>query len=398
MGYQNIKQQRDLSLDHNETGRNAYPETGDFSMLFKPYRLGDLTLPNRLVMAPMTRSRADINGRPTELAATYYAQRAEAGLIVTEATQISREGQGYSLTPGIYTPGQRDGWRVVTDAVHAAGGRILLQLWHVGRISHPLLQENNRLPVAPSAVRAKGVRVYVVDGDGELRSVDCEEPRALETHEIPRIVDDFRRAAALAMSAGFDGVEIHGANGYLIDQFLRSTTNLRTDRYGGSPANRVRILTEIVDAVTAEVGARRTGVRLSPHVTLQDTADPEMIDTSLVAIEALASKNIAYVHFAEADWDDAPQVPIDYRESVRKRWPGSIIVAGRYTAARGARLIASGLADLVTFGRPFIANPDLPTRIAEALPLATADASTFFRGGEKGYIDYPRFGQHPEEG
>lgn len=369
------------------------PPADDFRPLFEPYRLGDLNLPNRFVMAPMTRSRAADGDRPTELAARYYAQRAEAGLIVTEATQISREGQGYSLTPGIYTPAQRDGWRFVTDAIHAAGGRIFLQLWHVGRISHPLLQKDGRRPVAPSAVRARGVRVYVIDGDGVPQFVECEEPRALETAEIARVIEDYRRAAGQAMAAGFDGVEIHGANGYLIDQFLRAPTNLRRDGYGGSPDNRVRFLREVVDAVAAEVGSLRTGVRLSPHVTLQDMADPEIIDTSLIAIEALATRRIAYLHFAEADWDDAPEVPIDYRKSVRARFPGCIIVAGRYTAARGAGLIAAGFTDLVAFGRSFIANPDLPRRIAEGLPLATADASTFFGGSGKGYIDYPRYGQ-----
>ncbi|WP_029009259.1 alkene reductase [Azospirillum halopraeferens] len=363
--------------------------------LFTPHRLGPLTLPNRLVMAPMTRSRTAWPGDvPTELNARYYAQRAGAGLIVTEATQISREGQGYARTPGIHTAAQRDGWRLVTEAVHAAGGRIFLQLWHVGRVSHPVLQEGGRAPVAPSAVRARGVRVYVIDpADGTPCFLDCETPRALEEGEIPRVVDDYRRAAARAMEAGFDGVELHGANGYLIDQFLRSTTNRRTDRYGGSPENRIRFLREVVGAVAGETGAGRVGVRLSPHVTLQDMADPEMVETSLLAAAALHDAGVAYLHLAEADWDDAPEVPEDYRRALRDRFPGTIIVAGRYTPERGTAMLAAGHADLVTFGRPFLANPDLPRRIAEGLPLNPPDPATFFGGGAAGYIDYPAYGE-----
>ncbi|MFK8250139.1 alkene reductase [Ancylobacter terrae] len=363
------------------------------SRLFSPLSLGPLVLPNRLVMAPMTRSRTAQPGDiPTALNARYYAQRASAGLIVTEATQISREGQGYAWTPGIYTPAQRDGWRLVTDAVHAAGGRIFLQLWHVGRVSHPSLQPEGQLPVAPSAIAPKGVRVYAIDPDGTPRFLDCGTPRALETEEIARVVEDYRRAAALAMEAGFDGVELHGANGYLIDQFLRSTTNRRTDGYGGSPSNRLRLLEEVVAAVAGETGPERLGVRLSPHVTLQDMDDPEMVATSLLAAEALHRAGIAYLHLAEADWDDAPLVPRDYRQALRQRFPGTIIVAGRYTPERGEALIEQGLADLVTFGRPFLANPDLPRRIAEGLPLNTPDPKTFFGGGAAGYDDYPVYG------
>ncbi|QJP14213.1 alkene reductase [Starkeya sp. ORNL1] len=359
--------------------------------LFSPWRLGPLELPNRLVMAPMTRSRSAQPGDvPTELNARYYAQRASAGLIVTEATQISQEGQGYAWTPGIHTDAQRDGWRLVTDAVHAAGGRIFLQLWHVGRISHPSLQPDGDAPVAPSAVPPKGVRVYVIDpADGAPRFLDCGTPRALETGEIARVVDDYRRAAALAMAAGFDGVELHGANGYLIDQFLRANSNQRTDAYGGAPEKRLRFLSEVVAAVSSEAGAERVGVRLSPHVTLQDMEDPEMIGTSLLAAQALHEAGVAYLHIAEADWDDAPVVPLDYRQELRRRFPRTIIVAGRYTAERGEELIRQELADLVTFGRPFLANPDLPRRIAEGLPLNPPDPKTFFGGGAKGYDDYP---------
>ncbi len=346
-----------------------------------------------MVMAPMTRSRAAQPGDvPTALNALYYAQRADAGLIVTEATQISKEGQGYAWTPGIHTHEQRDGWRLVTDAVRAAGGRIFLQLWHVGRVSHPSLQPGDCLPVAPSALPARKVRVYVVDpADGTPRFLPCETPRALGTEEVARVVEDYRRAAALALQAGFDGVELHGANGYLIDQFLRSTTNLRGDRYGGSAENRIRFLREVVAAVSAEVGAQRVGVRLSPHVTLQDMADPEMVETSLLAAEAMRQDGIGYLHLAEADWDDAPEVPVDYRVALRERFRGTIIVAGRHTPERAEAVLSAGHADLVGFGRPFLANPDLPRRVAEGLPLNAPDPATFFGGGARGYADYPTY-------
>lgn len=365
--------------------------------LYSPLSLGPLALPNRLVMAPMTRSRAAQPGDvPTALNATYYAQRASAGLIVTEATQISPEGKGYAWTPGIHTPAQRDGWRLVTDAVHAAGGRIFLQLWHVGRVSHPALQPNGALPVAPSAIAPRGVRVFAIDpAHGTPRFLPCVTPRALALREIPRVVDDYRRAAALAMDAGFDGVEIHGANGYLIDQFLRSTTNRRDDAYGGSPERRLRFLREVVDATSREVGAERVGVRLSPHVTLQDMADPEIIPTALLAAEALQSAGVAYLHLAEADWEDAPAVPLDFRVALRARFRSPIIVAGRYTVERARPLLAAGLADLVAFGRPFLANPDLPRRLREGLPLNPPDPDTFFGGGARGYTDYPTFDVAP---
>ncbi|MGI9089880.1 MAG: alkene reductase [Gemmatimonadaceae bacterium] len=381
-------------LSHHTDVREAPGvQAGRWPALFSPFHLGPLTLPNRLVMAPMTRSRAAQPGDvPSALNARYYAQRASAGLIITEATQISQEGKGYAWTPGIYTDAQRDGWRLVTDAVHEERGRIFLQLWHVGRVSHPSLQPGGRLPVAPSAVRPRGVRVYAIDPtDGVPRFLHCETPRALTLEEITHVIDDYRRAAALAADAGFDGVEIHGANGYLIDQFLRSTTNLREDRYGGSAENRIRFLRDVVSAVAAEVGRDRVGVRLSPYVTLADMADPEIVDTTLLAVDALQEKGIAYLHLSEADWDDAPATPHDFREALRHRFRNTLIVAGRYTAERGEAIIAQGLADLVTFGRPFLSNPDLPRRLAAGLPLNTPDPATFFGGDAKGYIDYPPY-------
>ena len=362
----------------------------DPAILFSPYRLDGLVLPNRIVMAPMTRSRARQPGDvPTELNALYYSQRASAGLIVTEATQISPEGKGYAWTPGIYSEDQRDGWRLVTEAVHAAGGRIVLQLWHVGRVSLASIQPGGRAPVAPSAIRARDTKVFAVDGDGLAKMIPTDEPRALETAEIARVVDDYRRAARLAMQAGFDGVEIHGGNGYLIDQFLRATTNRRTDRYGGSTDNRIRFLAEVTRAVASEAGANRTGVRLAPYITFKDMADPEIVDTILAAAEVLADQEVGYIHLSEADWDDAPVVPESFRVALRKRFAGAIIVAGRYDLARAAEVLDAGYADLIAFGRPFVANPDLPERLRLALPLNAYDRDTFYGGTAVGYTDYP---------
>ncbi|GHD68941.1 alkene reductase [Jeongeupia chitinilytica] len=358
--------------------------------LFTPYTLGGDTLKNRIVMAPMTRARTTQPGDiPNALMAEYYAQRAGAGLIVTEATQISAASQGYSFTPGAYSAEQVNGWRKVTDAVHAAGGRIYLQLWHVGRVSHPVFHDGGQ-PVAPSAIRPQGTQVWVVGDDGIGRMLDCPMPRALTVEEIAGIVEDFRVAARNAMTAGFDGVEIHGANGYLVDQFLRSVSNHRDDDYGGSPAKRLRFLQEVVSAVADEIGAGRTGIRLAPFVTFKDMADPEIIGTILLASEWLAGK-VGYLHLSEADWDDAPQIPDDFRVALRSRFKDTIIVAGRYDAARAEAVLAAGWADLVAFGRPFVANPDLPARLQHRLPLAALDPATLFGGDAAGYTDYPTF-------
>lgn len=359
------------------------------STLFTTTRLGSMNLPNRIVMAPMTRSRSSQPGNvPNAMMADYYAQRASAGLIVTEATQISRQGQGYSFTPGIHTGAQIDGWRLVTDAVHRNGGRIFLQLWHVGRMSHESFHADG-LPVAPSAV-APDAQVWVVNPDtGQGGMETAPVPRALETREIATVVDAFRQAAANAMIAGFDGVEIHGANGYLIDQFLRRSSNLRTDAYGGSQENRMRFLLDVADAVAAEAGAERTGIRVSPYITQRNMADDEITEVILKAAKELDRIGLAYIHLSEADWDDAPQVPDSFRRALRSAYSGRIIVAGRYTRERGETLLSKGLADLIAFGRPFIANPDLPNRFRESLPLADFDASTLFGGSNRGYGDYP---------
>ena len=355
--------------------------------LFAPLALGPLTLPNRMVMAPMTRARSTQPGDvPNAMMAAYYAQRASAGLIVSEATQISRQGQGYSFTPGIYTEAQVQGWRRVTDAVHTAGGRMVLQLWHVGRMSHPSFHADG-LPVAPSALSPEA-KVWVVGDDGVGRMVDSPVPRALGTAEIAGVIDDFRRAAANAMRAGFDGVEIHGANGYLIDQFLRTTSNHRTDAYGGTMDNRTRFAREVAAAVASEAGAERTGMRLAPFITQRNMNCPETIPTMLHLARQLDTLGLAYIHLAEADWDDAPSIPDDFRQALRNAYSGRVIVAGKYTPERAQQILSSGMADLVAFGRPFIANPDLPARYAAGLPLAAFDPATLFGGTEHGYSDY----------
>lgn len=360
----------------------------EHSHLQRTLTLGRVQLANRIVMAPMTRSRASQPGDvPNALMAEYYSQRAGAGLIVTEATQISPQGKGYSFTPGIYSPEQVAGWRKVCDAVHAAGGVIYLQLWHVGRMSHPVFHDG-ALPVAPSAL-ASDAQVWVADEDGIGRMLDCPTPRALELAEIAGVVEDYRRAARNAREAGFDGVEIHGGNGYLIDQFLRTSSNHRQDAYGGSRGNRLRFLLEVASAVASEIGADRLGVRLAPYITARNMDCPDIIPTILEAAAALGSMGIAYLHLAEADWDDAPQVPIDFRRALRAAFGGALIVAGGYDAQSGEALLAEGLADLIAFGRPFVANPDLPRRIRQGLQLAAFDGNTLFGGGASGYIDYP---------
>lgn len=357
--------------------------------LFDPVRIGSLPLPSRLIMAPMTRARSAQPGDvPTPLMAEYYAQRASAGMILTEATQISPQGKGYSFTPGIYSPAQIDGWKQVTQTVHAAGGSIALQLWHVGRMSHPSLHADGQT-IGPSAL-APDATVWIVDpATGTGNMLPCPVPHALTTAETEAVVDDYRRAALNAREAGFDAVEIHAANGYLIDQFLRASANQRTDRYGGSADNRIRFLLEVVDAVAGVMGADRTGIRISPFITQRGMTDPEAPATLLKAAAELNRRALAFIHIAEADWDDAPETPPAFRQALRQAFSGSIIVAGGYTAEKAEAILTSGLADAVAFGRPFIANPDLPGRLRDGLPLAEADTTTLFGGGAEGYVTYP---------
>lgn len=363
----------------------------EHSQLLTPTVVSGRILPHRVVMAPMTRARSTQPGDvPNAMNARYYAQRASAALIVSEATQISPQGKGYSFTPGIYSAEQIEGWRLVTQAVHAAGGRIFLQLWHVGRMSHPDFHDGE-LPVAPSAVPFEGKiwKVNPTTGQGEM--VDCPVPRALSKQEIQRVIADFRNGARNAMAAGFDGVEIHGANGYLVDQFLRTTSNIRDDEYGGSRENRLRFLKEVVGAVAQEVGAERTAIRLAPFLTARGMACPDILPTILEATEYLQTLKIAYLHLVEADWDDAPQFTESFRKDIRARFRQPIIVAGKYDRSRADWVLRKGYADLVAFGRPFIANPDLPRRLAMNLPLAEFDSRSLFGGDARGYSDYPSY-------
>lgn len=359
------------------------------SPLLAPLTVGSLTLPTRIVMAPMTRARSSQPGDvPNALNAAYYAQRASAALIISEASQVSPQGKGYSFTPGIYSEAQVRGWRLVTNAVHQADGRIFLQLWHVGRMSHPDFHDG-ALPVAPSAVPFEG-KIWKVDATTGIGSmVDCPTPRELERTEIAAIIEDFRIGARNAIEAGFDGVEIHGANGYLIDQFLRTTSNLRTDEYGGSRENRLRFLKELIDAVAGEVGPQRTAIRLAPFLTTRGMDCPDILPTILDAATFLQARGIAYLHLVEADWDDAPEIDETFRQELRARFARPIIVAGNYNKARAEWVLGQGYADLVAFGRPFVANPDYPRRLIEDLPLAEFDGATLFGGTEVGYTDYP---------
>ncbi|MGQ7287787.1 alkene reductase [Vreelandella venusta] len=358
--------------------------------LFSSYSLSGKSLHNRIVMAPMTRARSTQPGNiPNSLMARYYAQRASAGLIITEASQISQQGQGYSFTPGIHSAEQVDGWRKVTDAVHAEAGVIYLQLWHVGRMSHPDFHQG-ALPVAPSAINPDA-KIWMADENGAGGMVPCPTPRALEAEEIQGVVEDYRQAARNAMEAGFDGVEIHAANGYLIDQFLRTTSNTRSDAYGGSRDNRVRFLIEVAEAVANEVGAEKVGVRLAPFITARGMNCPDVIPTILHAATQLQQLGIGYIHLVEADWDDAPEIPSDFRLALRQVYQGTLIVAGRYDKERASQMIDAGLSDLVAFGRPFIANPDLPMRLHHCLPLASFQSDSLFGGDAEGYTTYPAY-------
>ena len=352
--------------------------------LLSPYQLGNLKLPNRTIMAPLTRNRAGERNVPYQLNVTYYVQRATAGLIITEATQVSSQGVGYPNTPGIHSPEQIAGWKLVTDAVHQEGGRIFLQLWHVGRISHPDLQPEGALPVAPSAIKPSG-EAMTYEGMKPFAT-----PRALDTSEIPGIVEQFRKGAENALEAGFDGVEIHGANGYLIDQFLRDGTNQRTDKYGGSIENRARLLLEITEAVIDVWGPKRVGVRLSPSGTYNDMHDSYPQDTFGYVVKALNQFDLAYLHLLEPSEADLRHggkgIPTSY---FRPMYQGTLMLNWDYDQAKANAILANGDADLVSFGKLFIANPDLPKRFELNAPLNQPDPATFYGGTDKGYIDYP---------
>jgi N-ethylmaleimide reductase len=365
--------------------------------LFDSIKAGNLDLRNRLVMAPLTRNRSP-KAVPGKLTATYYEQRATAGLIITEATAITQQGQGYADVPGLYAPEQLEGWRQVTDAVHKAGGKIVVQLWHVGRISHNSLQPGGGKPVAPSAIRAKS-KTYLIAPDGSGAFDDTSEPRALEKSELPGIVQDFRHAAKAAIEqAGFDGVEIHAANGYLIDQFLRAGSNHRSDDYGGSIENRARFLFDVADAIVDEIGAGRTGIRLSPVTPANDAADPHPQPLFDHVAQRLAAYGLAYIHVIEGatggarDFRQGDQ-PFDYdafKAAYRNAGgAGAWLVNNGYDKELAERAVAEGHADLVAFGKLFLANPDLVRRFREGVALNEPDKATFYGGGAKGYTDYP---------
>jgi len=352
--------------------------------LFSPARFGAIELANRVVMSSLTRNRAGAGNVPTALAAEYYRQRASAGLILTEASPICAEGHGYPRTPGIHTPDQVAGWKQVTAAVHGAGGKIALQLWHVGRISHPDLQPGGALPVAPSAIRPAG-QVYTGQG-----MKDFVTPRALRTEELPALVAAYARAARNAAEAGFDGVEVHAGNGYLLDQFLRSSTNRRTDAYGGSKENRARLLLEVLDAVCREIGNERVGVRLSPVTPFNDLSDDNPQETFDYVVAQLNPLRLAFLDVLQGT-GGAPReqwIPFDY-DRLRALYEGKLIRNNGYDFATGQAALNSGAADAIAFGRLLLANPDLVERFRRGAPLNPPDYATFYTGEEKGYTDYP---------
>lgn len=351
--------------------------------LFTPALVGAIPVANRIVMAPLTRNRAThADDTPNDLHVEYYAQRAGAGLIITEATQISPEGKGYAWTPGIYSEAQVAGWKRVTDAVHARGGKIVMQLWHVGRVSHVDLQPNGQAPVAPSAIAAD---TQTFTGEG---FVPTSAPRALETSEIPRVIEDYRLAAANAKAAGFDGVEVHAANGYLLDQFLHDGSNHRTDAYGGSIENRVRLLDEVTDAVVGVWGPGRVGVRLSPYANFIE--DSDVVATFSHAVKTLNRFGLAYIHVIEGQTGGSRETPEGQDiQALHALFDGAWITNNGYDRESAIEAVETGKADLIAFGRPFISNPDLVARLQQNAPLNDLDPDTLYGGGAEGYTDYP---------
>lgn len=362
--------------------------------LFHPIEIGGVPLKHRVAMAPLTRSRAGPGNVPTDMNVEYYRQRAGAALIVTEATQISQQGQGYAWTPGIHDGAQIAGWAKVADAVHGEGGRMFMQLWHVGRVSHPSFQPEGGLPVAPTAMEVPG-KTFIIDDDGNGAWVDIPVPQELTPEGIAGIVSDYAQAARNAISAGMDGVEIHAANGYLLDQFINSASNHRTDRYGGSVENRIRFLLQVVDAVSAAVGSSRVAVRLTPLGRFIGMGDDTPEETFGTIAEELDRRGLAYLHVVEPStlgveteagydprWDEIVHL-------VRARFAGVLMLAGGYDGASAELALAQGRGDIIAFGKLFIANPDLPIRLMKGAHFNQADSSSFFGGDARGYIDYP---------
>jgi len=371
------------------------------SPLFSEIALGPYTLKNRIVLPPLTRSRSSQPGNvPNDLMAQYYAQRSGAGFMVTEGTQIEPRGQGYAWTPGIYSDAQVQGWKKVTQAVHQEGGVIFAQLWHVGRVSHTSLQPNAAAPVGPSNIKADNVKVFIETAPGEGALADPSEPRALSTTEVEALVAMYKTAAINAKTAGFDGVELHCANGYLVNQFISEHTNNRTDKYGGNLDNRLRFLKEITEAVADVMGANKVGVRFAP---LFESTDEERVylglvesnphETYIAAIKVLNDVGIAYLSLAEADWDNAPDLPHEFYAAVRATFDGLVMYAGKYTPEKALNILAQGHGDIFGFGRPFIANPDLVERIRNKWSFNALDPASMYGGTDKGYTDYPIYTQ-----
>lgn len=358
--------------------------------LFSPITVGKKNLPNRVFMAPLTRLRSIEPGDiPTPLMGEYYTQRHSAGLIITEATQVSFQAKGYAGAPGLHTPEQAAAWKKIVNSVHQKNGHIAVQLWHVGRISHNSLQPNGQAPVAPSAIAAN-TRTSLRDKDGKTYREECSTPRALETDEIPGIINDFRLTVANAREADFDYVEIHAAHGYLLHQFMSPASNIRTDQYGGSIANRSRLTLEVIDAAIAEIGADRVGIRISPlgpFNGLDNGEDQEQ--AALYLLDELNKRNLAYLHISEPDWAGGQPYTEQFRAAIRAHYKGVIVGAGAYTLEKGEELIAKGYIDAVAFGRSYIANPDLVDRLKSHAPLNEPKPDTFYGGGAQGYTDYP---------
>lgn len=358
--------------------------------LFEPIELSSLALKNRMVMAPMTRCRAAEGDVPTELMATYYRQRATAGLIITEGTPVSETARGYLWTPGIYTTEQINGWRNITRAVHEEGGKIFMQIWHVGRISHQSLLPEGVSPAGPTDELYEDTVCFAYDEDGNPGNVPTSQPKAVDAEGIGQIVQQFVQAAENAVEAGMDGVEIHGANGYLFDQFLSSVVNTRKDAYGGSVENRCRFLLEVVDAVCDAIGKDKTGVRISPNGRFNVIPeDPELEATHLYLAAELSQRGIAFLHINDQTTFGLPAIPDGLLPKIRTAFCGPVIVCGGYDAERAKAAIDNNIADLVAFGVPYLANPDLPARLENGWPLNDVDQATFYGGGEQGYIDYP---------
>ncbi|EUB99267.1 12-oxophytodienoate reductase [Rhizobium sp. CF080] len=362
------------------------------TLLFEPYDLAGLPLANRIVMAPMTRARA-LDNIPDDQTALYYAQRANAGLIVSEGAPISKEGQGYLFNPSLYTKEQAEGWRKVTAAVHEKGGKIFAQLWHVGRVSHVFLQPDGGAPVSSTSTRAENSQAYAFGEDGKPQNVRTSTPRALQTDEIARVSHDFVAAARLAIEAGFDGIEIHGANGYIFEQFINGAVNDRTDRYGGSIENRLRFLLETVDAVCGAIGSNRVSVRISPFGRLNDMRPyADEAETWLSVARELDARKLAYVHLSDQITMGLEGIPADFPENFCRLYHGTLIAAGGFDRDTGEEALQKGHLSLIGIGRPFISNPDLVERLKNGWPLAEPDRETLYgQWGARGYTDYPTY-------